>query len=237
VIVAVILLFLGVGAAVAVYYGYRYAEKALKSTQAYSTAVTALKENSEVAEKLGDIKDTGFPIGSYSEDADGSGKASFTMSVQGTKVNGRYEVSLLRENKVWRVVSGVVRTESGEVIHIAGGGAGRVGNENENNDSGIPENVNSKGAVKGGILNGMAVSLPQPVYPPVARAAKASGTVVVQVLVDENGNVIAAHAVSGQSLLQAAAVAVARQAKFKPTKVSGKPVKVSGVIIYQFNPE
>src|SRR5258705_1567995 len=141
VIVAVILLFLGVGAAVAVYYGYRYAEKALKSTQAYSTAVTALKENSEVTEKLGEIKDTGFPIGSYSEDADGSGKASFTMSVQGTKGNGRYEVSLLRENKVWRVVLGVVRTESGEVIHIAGDGAGRVGNENENNNSGITENV------------------------------------------------------------------------------------------------
>ena len=44
--------------------------------------------------------------------------------------------------------------------------------------------------ISGGMLNGKAISLPKPSYPPVARAAKASGTVVVQVTVDENGNVV-----------------------------------------------
>ena len=88
--------------------------------------------------------------------------------------------------------------------------------------------------ISGGVLNGKAISLPKPEYPPIAKAAKASGTVVVQVIVDENGNVIAAHAVSGHPLLQAAAIAAARSAKFSPTKLSGQPVRVTGVITYQF---
>ena len=57
---------------------------------------------------------------------------------------------------------------------------------------------------------------------------------MVQVLVDESGNVTEAHPVSGHPLLQAAAVAAARQAKFTPTKLSGQPVKVKGVVTYNF---
>ena len=88
--------------------------------------------------------------------------------------------------------------------------------------------------ISGGVLNGKAISLPKPPYPPVARAAKASGTVIVQVIVDENGNVVSANAVSGHPLLQAAAIAAARSAKFSPTKLSGQLVKVSGIITYNF---
>jgi len=88
--------------------------------------------------------------------------------------------------------------------------------------------------ISGGVLNGKAISLPKPAYPPIARAAHASGTVVVQVLIDENGSVVSAHAVSGHPLLQAVAVGAARQARFSPTKLSGQPVKVTGVIQYNF---
>src|SRR5215813_12430554 len=84
--------------------------------------------------------------------------------------------------------------------------------------------------ISGGVLNGKALNLPKPAYPPIARQAHASGTVTVQVLIDENGNVVSAHAVSGHPLLQAVAVAAARSAKFSPTKLSGQPVKVTGVI-------
>lgn len=55
--------------------------------------------------------------------------------------------------------------------------------------------------ISGGVLNGKAISLPKPPYPPIAKAAKASGTVAVQVVVDENGNVISANAMSGHPLL------------------------------------
>jgi TonB family protein len=88
--------------------------------------------------------------------------------------------------------------------------------------------------VSGGILNGKAISKPAPVYPPIARAARAQGLVTVQVVVDESGRVISASAVSGHPLLQSAAVAAARQARFSPTLLSGQPVKVSGVITYNF---
>jgi TonB family protein len=88
--------------------------------------------------------------------------------------------------------------------------------------------------ISAGVLNGKAISLPVPEYPAIARQAKASGTVAVQVTIDENGAVISARAVSGHPLLQAAAVAAARQAKFSPTLLMGEPVKVTGVIVYHF---
>lgn len=90
--------------------------------------------------------------------------------------------------------------------------------------------------ISGGVLNGKATSLPKPPYPPAARAVRASGAVTVQVLIDEGGSVVSASAVSGHPLLRAAAVQAARGARFSPTKLSGQPVKVSGVITYNFVP-
>lgn len=90
--------------------------------------------------------------------------------------------------------------------------------------------------ISGGVLNGKATRLPTPTYPPAARAVRAGGSVAVQVLIDENGNVISASAASGNPLLRAAAVAAARGAKFSPTKLSGQPVKVQGIITYNFVP-
>jgi TonB family protein len=88
--------------------------------------------------------------------------------------------------------------------------------------------------VSGGVLNGKAIAKPPPVYPPIAKAARAQGVVTVQIIVDEEGYVIAANAVSGHPLLQHAAVLAARQARFTPTRLEGQPVKVSGVITYNF---
>lgn len=91
-----------------------------------------------------------------------------------------------------------------------------------------------KPVVSGGILNGKVISQPQPVYPAIAKAARAQGTVAVQVVVDENGDVISAQAVSGHPLLQAAAVEAARQAKLSPTYLSGRPARITGTLTYNF---
>jgi TonB family protein len=88
--------------------------------------------------------------------------------------------------------------------------------------------------ISGGVLNGSATSLPPPAYPPIARSAHASGAVSVQITVDEGGNVIAAYAVSGHPLLQAAAVTAARQASFRPTRLNGEAVRVNGLLVYNF---
>lgn len=84
------------------------------------------------------------------------------------------------------------------------------------------------------VLNGSAISLPKPPYPPSARAVGASGAVRVEVVIDERGNVISATATSGHMLLKQVSVQAARQARFSPTIVSGKATKVSGTIVYNF---
>jgi len=98
----------------------------------------------------------------------------------------------------------------------------------------VGDSITKRAPISGGVLNGKAISLPAPEYPAIAKQAKASGAVTVKVLVDENGAVISAQAVSGHPLLQAAAVTAARQARFSPTLLMGEPVKVSGVIVYNF---
>ena len=85
------------------------------------------------------------------------------------------------------------------------------------------------------ILNGMAISLPKPEYPREARDRNLSGTVVVKIWVDETGKVISAKDMcGGPPYLRESCVASALKARFTPTKLSGMPIKVSGVIQYNF---
>jgi TonB family protein len=97
-----------------------------------------------------------------------------------------------------------------------------------------PESEKLEQIATGGVLNGRAISKPPPRYPPEAKQSRAQGTVVVRVVVDEKGDVSSAVAVSGHPTLQPAGVEAARKAKFEPTTMCGKPVKVSGVITYNF---
>ncbi|HXG85064.1 MAG TPA: energy transducer TonB [Pyrinomonadaceae bacterium] len=85
-----------------------------------------------------------------------------------------------------------------------------------------------------GVVNGSALNLAKPTYPAAARAVNAEGAVNVQVVIDENGDVVSATAVSGHPLLRAAATEAARQSKFAPTLLSGQAVKVTGVLVYNF---
>jgi protein TonB len=89
--------------------------------------------------------------------------------------------------------------------------------------------------VSGGVLNGAAVDLPKPEYPEMAKRARASGTVQIEVVIDETGKVVSARASSGHALLRDAAVRAALRARFSPTKLSGQPVKISGLLNYNFN--
>jgi TonB family protein len=84
--------------------------------------------------------------------------------------------------------------------------------------------------IAGGMLNGKAIYLPLP----EVQAGQPNGVVLVQILIDEQGTVIDAKAVSGPAGLQAAAVNAARLARFMPTILAGEPVKVSGTLAYNF---
>jgi TonB family protein len=94
----------------------------------------------------------------------------------------------------------------------------------------VPKNlIKSLGAVTGQMLN--KPNLP---YPPIAKTSGIQGAVTVQVLIDETGKVISAHAVSGHPFLRAAAEQAAYQARFSPTLLSKQPVKASGTITFNF---
>ena len=84
------------------------------------------------------------------------------------------------------------------------------------------------------VLNSQATYLPKPIYPPIAKQIRQQGTVTVLVLIDESGNVVSAKATAGPPLLAREAEKAALQARFSPTILTDQPVKVSGVITYNF---
>lgn len=85
-----------------------------------------------------------------------------------------------------------------------------------------------------GVVNGLAIVKPEPAYPSSARAARISGAVVVQLVIDEQGKVISAQVLSGHPLLRVAALDAARRTRFTPTLLSNVPVKVQGTMTYNF---
>jgi periplasmic protein TonB len=97
-----------------------------------------------------------------------------------------------------------------------------------------PETPKVPRVISKGPITGQATSLPQPPYPMIAKQAGIQGRVSVQVLIDEKGNVISANAIDGHPTLRIAAQRAALQAKFSPTTLGGLPVRVSGVITYDF---
>jgi TonB family protein len=88
--------------------------------------------------------------------------------------------------------------------------------------------------VSGGVLNGKALNLPAPIYPEMARRMHVYGKVEVEVIVDEDGKVSSARALSGPNALRDVAIQAAKTARFSPTKLSGQPVKITGTIEYNF---
>ena len=85
-----------------------------------------------------------------------------------------------------------------------------------------------------GDLNSRAVRLQTPVYPQDARRLGIQGKVLVQLTLDEQGNVTSAKSTSGNALLRNSAEDAARRSKFKPVLVDNQPVKATGFIIYSY---
>ena len=88
--------------------------------------------------------------------------------------------------------------------------------------------------VSEGVLQGSAIRKEKPVYTQIARTARASGPVQVVVTISEEGKVIEATAVSGHPLLRPPAVEAAQRWVFTPTKLSNVPVKVQGILTFNF---
>ncbi len=89
--------------------------------------------------------------------------------------------------------------------------------------------------VQGGVLTGQATRRVEPVYPRMAMAAKIRGAVVVEVTIDEDGDVLTARALSGHPLLKDSALKAAFGWRFTPTELDGAPVSVVGTLTFNFN--
>lgn len=87
-----------------------------------------------------------------------------------------------------------------------------------------------------GIINGKPINFPKPEYPAAARTNMDGGAIPVQIVIDQDGKVIRAGALNGATTLQPAARDAACSAKFSPTTQSGTPIKVTGVVVYNFVP-
>ena len=238
------------------------AMSAIKSSEVYKGALGVVQTHPAAIERLGQpIKDGWWVNGNVKFDASG-GSANFEIPVSGPKGSGTLHVRAISPDGAWMyerldLVVGsettslldrnVVQPPPGSGVDVeedadgsngdaAEGTAGEAGDETVAGDDEAETAVSSSEGqtVSVGVLNAKAVSKPQPPYPALAKAARASGTVTVRVTVDETGGVTSAAAVSGHPLLHAAAVAAAKQAKFTPTLLNGKPVKVSGVLTYNF---
>ena len=231
------------------------AMSAIKTSEVYKGALGVVQTHPAAIERLGQpIADGWFVSGNIKFDGTG-GNANFAIPVSGPKGSGTLHVQATNPDGAWMyerldLVAGgqtaslldrnVVQPPPGSPVDVeedADGSGGDAAEDatGEAADAGGQADPTADGqTISGGVLNGKAISKPQPPYPPAAKAARAQGAVVVQVTVDETGGVTSARAVSGHPLLQAAAVAAARQAKFSPTLLSGKPVKVSGMLTYNF---
>lgn len=88
-----------------------------------------------------------------------------------------------------------------------------------------------------GVVNGRAIDLIRPQFPRAAKAFNVYGVVSVIVLVDEIGKVVKAEVESGHPLLRESAVKAASQSKFEPFTLSGQPVKIQEIIVYNFVPQ
>lgn len=74
----------------------------------------------------------------------------------------------------------------------------------------------------------------EPVYPPIARQARVSGTVEIEAVIGVDGHLREVHVKSGPALLIKAATDAVRQWVYEPTTLNGVPVEVVGVILVTF---
>jgi TonB family protein len=86
----------------------------------------------------------------------------------------------------------------------------------------------------GPVIQGEAIHRETPQYPPYARGRRMTGKVIVEITIDETGKVENARLRCGADAFAQVSVEAARKWRFKPTSISGVPVRVVGWITFNF---
>jgi periplasmic protein TonB len=99
-----------------------------------------------------------------------------------------------------------------------------------------PAAVKPKGPIR--ISTGMKeprlIYAPPVAYSPIARQAHVEGTVILEAIIDEQGNVTHVQVISGPSLLLASALKAVAERKYEPTILDGEPVAIRLDVKVQF---
>ncbi len=85
------------------------------------------------------------------------------------------------------------------------------------------------------VMAGNLLSQVAPVYPPIAKAANISGSVVLRAIISKTGNVTALKIISGPQMLSGSAMDAVRQWTYKPYSLNGEPTEVETTITVNFN--
>jgi periplasmic protein TonB len=88
--------------------------------------------------------------------------------------------------------------------------------------------------VSQGVSQGLLVRRVQPNYPPLARQARISGTVVLRAVISKDGSIENLTLVSGHPMLAPAAIDAVKQWKYKPYLLNGEPVEVDTEVQVNF---
>ena len=111
-----------------------------------------------------------------------------------------------------------------------GGGSGMGGffggNTGPKVNAAAPKKVN----ISAGVAVGLLIQKTIPVYPPIAKAARVSGTVVLQATISKQGTIENLHVVSGPAMLQQAALDAVRTWRYRPYLLNNEPVEVDTTV-------
>lgn len=88
--------------------------------------------------------------------------------------------------------------------------------------------------VGGNVAQASLTHMVQPIYPPIAKAAHVSGTVILHAIVGTDGKIQDLELVSGPPLLVKAAMDAVKQWVYQPTLLNGKPVEVDTTVSVVF---
>lgn len=94
--------------------------------------------------------------------------------------------------------------------------------------------VPPKPHVTSSVMEGMLLNKVLPIYPPLARAMRASGRVELQATISRAGNIENLHVMSGPAVFQQAALDAVKQWRYQPYLLNGQPVEVETTIDVNF---
>jgi protein TonB len=94
----------------------------------------------------------------------------------------------------------------------------------------IQQKPRAPASVSQGVMNGMLVFKPAPLYPPIALATRTGGTVILEAIISKSGAIENLRVVSGPGLLRQAALDAVRRWRYRPYLLDGQPVEVETTV-------